>query len=279
MIPVSGGDAARQIMVLKDFGVSAICCTPSYFLHLVERAEKMGVDLRGLPLRVGAFVGEPWSEAMRRRIEESAGIKAYDIYGLPEIIGPGMGAECCHQNGLHVFEDHFFPEIVDPATGEPLPDGQEGELVLTTLSKEAMPMIRYRTRDLTAIYRRALPVRPHHAADPPDRAGAATTCSSSRASTCSPRRSRPPCWPSRARCLITRSCSRGRKGSTRSKCRSKSPRRSSATAWAPWRACKARLAQEIEQTLGIGVAVRLVEPHTIERSQGKARRVIDKRGT
>jgi len=151
VIPTSGGNADRQIMLMKDFGVTAICCTPTYFLHLIDRAAEMGVDLKELPLRVGVFGAEPWTESMRRHIEEQSSIEAFDIYGLSEIIGPGVGCECPSHDGLHIFEDHFYPEIVDPETGEPLPDGSEGELVLTTLSKEAMPMIRYRTRDITMI--------------------------------------------------------------------------------------------------------------------------------
>jgi phenylacetate-CoA ligase len=149
VIPISGGNTDRQIMVLQDFAVTAICCTPSYFLHLVERAKEMGSDFSRL--RAGIFGAEPWSEAMRRRIEADTGVKAYDIYGLSEIIGPGVGIECFAQAGLHVFEDHFYPEVIDPASGAVLPDGAEGELVLTTLSKDAMPMIRYRTRDVTSL--------------------------------------------------------------------------------------------------------------------------------
>jgi len=149
VIPTSGGNTERQIMVMKDFGVTAICCTPSYFLHLAERVRDMGVDFRTLPLRAGIFGAEPWSETMRQRIQQESGIKAYDIYGLSEIIGPGVASDCCMQSGLHIFEDHFYPEIIDPQTGKALPDGEEGELVLTTLSKWAMPMIRYRTRDIT----------------------------------------------------------------------------------------------------------------------------------
>jgi phenylacetate-CoA ligase len=149
VIPISGGNTDRQIMILQDFGVTAICCTPSYFLHLVERGKELGADFSRL--RAGIFGAEPWSEAMRRRIEADTGVRAYDIYGLSEIIGPGVGIECQAQAGLHIFEDHFFPEIVDPATGRALPEGEEGELVLTTLSKDAMPMIRYRTRDVTSI--------------------------------------------------------------------------------------------------------------------------------
>src|ERR1022692_3889826 len=129
VIPISGGNTERQIMVMKDFGVTAICCTPSYFLHLIEKAREMGEDLHQLSVRVGVFGAEPWTEGMRQRIEAESGIKAYDIYGLSEIVGPGVGAECEHQCGLHIFEDHFYPEIVDPETGEPLPEGCEGELV------------------------------------------------------------------------------------------------------------------------------------------------------
>ncbi len=149
VIPISGGNTERQLMVMQDFGVTALCCTPSYFLHLVERARELKVD--SSRLRVGVFGAEPWSEAMRQRIEAEGRIKAYDIYGLSEIVGPGVGIECAQQQGLHLFEDHFYPEIIDPESGQVLPEGAEGELVLTTLSKQAMPMIRYRTRDITAL--------------------------------------------------------------------------------------------------------------------------------
>jgi phenylacetate-CoA ligase len=151
VIPISGGNSDRQIMILRDFRVTAFCSTPSYFIHLIERAGELGIDLRELPLKAGVFGAEPWTDAMRRRIELEAGIQAFDIYGLSEITGPGVATECACHAGLHVFEDHFYPEIVDPDTGEPLREGAEGELVLTTLSKEAMPMIRYRTRDITSL--------------------------------------------------------------------------------------------------------------------------------
>ena len=151
VIPASGGNTERQVMLMKDFGVTCVACTPSYFLHMIETAEKMGIDMRELPVRLGIFGAEPWTEAMRALIEKKSGIKAYDIYGLSEIVGPGVGCSCLEQDGLHIFEDYFYPEIIDPATGEVLPDGQEGELVLTTLAKRAMPMIRYRTRDITHI--------------------------------------------------------------------------------------------------------------------------------
>jgi len=151
VVPISGGNTERQVMLMRDFGATVVSCTPSYFLHIIDQAKAMGVDLRTLPVRIGVFGAEPWSDAMRHKIEAEAGIKAYDIYGLTEICGPGVGAECVHQNGTHLFEDHFYPEIVDPDTLEPLPDGQTGELVFTTLDRFAMPMIRYRTRDLTCL--------------------------------------------------------------------------------------------------------------------------------
>ena len=151
VIPISGGNTQRQLTVMKDFGPTAICCTPSYFLHLIEQAAEAGLNLRDLPLRAGVFGAEPWTESMRRRIEADSGIKAYDIYGLSEIIGPGVAMECECQAGPHIFEDWFYPEIIDLKSGKPCADGEEGELVLTTLGKEAMPMIRYRTRDITAL--------------------------------------------------------------------------------------------------------------------------------
>ena len=151
VVPASGGNTKRQVMLIRDFGVNAICCTPSYFLHLIEQAKELGIDLRDLPIRAGVFGAEPWTQGMRERLESSAGIEAFDIYGLSEIIGPGVAIECSQHQGLHIFEDHFYPEIIDPDTCEVLPDGETGELVLTTLNKYAMPMIRYRTRDITRI--------------------------------------------------------------------------------------------------------------------------------
>jgi phenylacetate-CoA ligase len=151
VIPISGGNTERQLLVMKDFGATAICCTPSYFLHIIDQAQELGINLKELPLRAGVFGAEPWTESMRRRIEAESGLKAYDIYGLSEIVGPGVAMECQCQAGPHIFEDWFYPEIIDLKTGRPLPDGEEGELVLTTLGKQAMPMIRYRTRDITAL--------------------------------------------------------------------------------------------------------------------------------
>jgi phenylacetate-CoA ligase len=150
-IPVSGGNTKRQVQILKDFGVTVLACTPSYALLIGETATEMGVDLKDLPLRIGVFGAEPWSENMRRQVEDALGVSAVDIYGLSEVMGPGVASECVHHNGLHVFEDHFLIEIVDQETLQPLPDGEYGEVVFTTLTKEGIPVVRYRTRDISRI--------------------------------------------------------------------------------------------------------------------------------
>jgi len=150
VVPMSGGFTDRQLMALRDLGATVLCCTPSYALHLAEAAEEAGL-VRGLKLRVGFFGAEPWTEAMRGALETRLNIMALNIYGLSEVIGPGVSVECLERRGMHVAEDHFLPEIVDPRTLEPLPPGATGELVFTTLTKEAMPLLRYRTRDLTTL--------------------------------------------------------------------------------------------------------------------------------
>jgi phenylacetate-CoA ligase len=152
VIPVSGGQTRRQIMLIQDFEPTVLCCTPSFALYLAEVGQEMGVNFADTRLKVGFFGAEPWSEAMRQEIEARLHLDALDIYGLSEIIGPGVGVECLEaKQGLHLFEDHFLPEIIDPQTLEPLPPGETGELVLTTLTKEAFPLLRYRTRDVTAL--------------------------------------------------------------------------------------------------------------------------------
>ncbi len=152
VIPMSGGGTKKQIMLLQDFAPTAICCTPSYALYLAEQGTEMGIDMKSLRLRVGLFGGEPWSEQMRQEIEDRLAITALDIYGLSEIMGPGVSVECAEgKNGLHVFEDHFIVEVIDPVTGEPVKNGETGELVFTSLTKEAFPLIRYRTRDLSRL--------------------------------------------------------------------------------------------------------------------------------
>jgi phenylacetate-CoA ligase len=152
VVPVSGGGTERQVALLQDFGASTLCATPSYALNIAEVAESMGYDIARSSLRVGMFGAEPWSAAMREDLQRRLGIQAIDIYGLSEIMGPGVACEChVAQNGLHGWEDHFLFEVVDPKTLEPVPAGESGELVITTLTKEALPMIRYRTRDITRI--------------------------------------------------------------------------------------------------------------------------------
>ncbi len=152
VVPVSGGNTKRQIMLMQDFGTSLLCCTPSYSLLIAEVMGEMGVDPAQLNLRVGYFGAEPWTDSIRRQIEDRLKLKALDIYGLSEVIGPGVASECLEQNGLHIFEDHFLPEVIDPDTLEPLPPGEKGELVFTCLTKEATALIRYRTRDLSALH-------------------------------------------------------------------------------------------------------------------------------
>ena len=274
VIPISGGNTERQLMVMQDFGATAICCPPSYFGHLVERGKEMKVDFS--KMRVGVFGAEPWSEAMRQRIQEDTGIRGYDIYGLSEIIGPGIAAECTHQDGLHVFEDHFYPEIIDPDSGEVLPEGAEGELVLTTLSKQAMPMIRYRTRDVTTL--------------------ASATCACGRTLRRIRRIERRSddmfiirgvnVFPSQVEAALLRL-----KGTlphyhivlTREHGLDNMEVQVEVTPEVfsdkirALESLHAEIEHEVEQILGIRAEVTLVEPRTLARSEGKAKRVTDKR--
>jgi phenylacetate-CoA ligase len=276
VIPISGGNTDRQIMVMKDFGVTAICCTPSYFIHLLERAGELGVDVKKLPLRAGVFGAEPWSEGMRQRIEADSNVKAYDIYGLSEIIGPGVGIECAHQVGLHIFEDHFYPEIIDPQTCEVLPDGAEGELILTTLSKWAMPMIRYRTRDITALMPSPCPCgrtirrmrRIGRRSDDmfiirginvfPSQVEAALLAVEGT-------------LPHYQIVLIRE------KGLDQMEVQIEVTPQVFSDEIRGLEALRAKLIHALDNIIGLRVEVRLVEPHTIQRSEGKAKRVIDKR--
>ncbi|MCX7048363.1 MAG: phenylacetate--CoA ligase [Candidatus Sumerlaeota bacterium] len=149
VIPISGGNTKRQLAIMRDFKPTIITCTPSYSLYLAEAGREEGMDFSKQGLKAGLFGAEPWSESMRRDIQKKLRLKAYDIYGLTEIIGPGVANECSKRDGLHVFEDHFYPEIINPKTGKVLADGEKGELVITTLTKEGTPLLRYRTRDIT----------------------------------------------------------------------------------------------------------------------------------
>ena len=158
IIPMSGGLTRRQVMMMEDLGTTVIAGTPSYTLVVAEVATEEGIDLRSrMNVRVGFFGAEPWTEGMRREIEERLGLEAFDIYGLTEVIGPGVAAECSQHQGLHINEDHFYPEVIDPETGKRLPDGEVGELIFTCLTREALPLLRYRTRDLVALVREHCP--------------------------------------------------------------------------------------------------------------------------
>jgi phenylacetate-CoA ligase len=276
VIPVSGGNTERQIMLMSDFGVTAISCTPTYFLHILDRAAQMGVDLRQLPIRAGIFGAEPWSEAMRQRIEQESGIKAYDIYGLSEIIGPGVGVECPHQNGLHIFEDHFFPEIIDPETGLPLPEGSEGELVLTTLSKQAMPFLRYRTRDLTSLTSEPCPCgrtlrrirRIGHRSDDMLILRGVNVFPSQIESVLLDFEGTQPHY----QIILTRE-----HGLDQMEVQAEVTASMFSDKVGALEALQQRLAEALERVLQIRVKVTLVEPRSIPRSEGKAKRVIDRR--
>ena len=276
VIPISGGNTDRQIMVMKDFGVTAICCTPSYFIHLIERAGEMGVDIKSLPLRAGVFGAEPWTAAMRERIEKHSNVKAYDIYGLSEIIGPGVAVECEHQDGLHVFEDHFYPEIIDPVTLAPVPDGQEGELVLTTLSKHAMPMIRYRTRDITALMTDTCPCgrtirRMRRIGRRSDDMfiirGVNVFPSQIEAAMLTVEGTLP-----HYQIVLTRE-----KGLDRMEVQIEVTPAIFSDRIRGLEELQRKISHAVENTIGIRADIQLVEPHTIQRSEGKAKRVIDKR--
>jgi phenylacetate-CoA ligase len=276
VIPISGGNTDRQIMLIRDFNVTALCCTPSYFTHMIERARELDVDLPGLPLRIGIFGAEPWTDGMRKHIEAAAGIKAYDIYGLSEIIGPGVASECSAQDGLHIFEDHFYPEIIDSETGETLPEGEEGELVLTTLSKKAMPMIRYRTRDITSIITeqcrcgrtiRRMRRIGRRSDDMFIIRGVNVFPSQVEAALLAVEGTLP-----HYQIILTRD-----QGLDRMAVEVEVTPEVFSDKIRALEDVRARLAQAIEHILGIRVELRLVEPRSIARSEGKAKRVIDRR--
>ncbi len=276
VIPISGGNTARQLMLMRDFGTTAICCTPSYFNFMIEQGRSMGIDIRDLPLRTGVFGAEPWTQEMRRHIEENAGIQAFDIYGLSEIIGPGVAIECPEHHGLHIFEDLFYPEIINPETGEVLPDGEFGELVLTTLDKEAMPMIRYRTRDLTRII--SEPCACGRTLRRIDRIGSRSddmfiirgvnvfpsqieTALLSVEGTS----------PNYQIILYTE------RGMDNVEVDVEITEAMFSDEVGGLEKLQSKLTRAVENLVGIRIAVKLVAPHTIVRSEGKARRVIDRR--
>ncbi len=276
VVPVSGGNTKRQIQVMQDFGITILACTPSYALYMAETAAEMGVDLRTLPLKIGIFGAEPWTEQMRREIETKMGIKAYDIYGLSEIIGPGVAIECQEQNGLHINEDHFLTEIIDPQSGEVLPYGEKGELVFTTLTKEAFPLIRYRTRDLSLLYPEACVcgrtfARMHRILGRTDDMLIIRGVN---------------VFPSQIESVLLEN------GDVSPHYQLVVDRKDNLDDLEVWvevseamfasevrklEQLNKNIKQKIESTLGINVRVKLVEPKTIQRSEGKAKRVIDRR--
>jgi phenylacetate-CoA ligase len=277
VIPISGGNTDRQIMLMKDFGVTAICCTPTYFLHLIDRAGQLGVDLKSLPLRAGVFGAEPWTQSMRKHIESVTNIAAFDIYGLSEIIGPGVAIECPHHDGLHIFEDHFYPEIIDPESGKVLPDGEEGELVLTTLSKWAMPMIRYRTRDITALLPGPCPCgrtlrRMRRIGRRSDDMliirGVNVYPSQIEAVLLEVEGTLP-----HYQILLTRE-----RGLDQIEVQVEVTPQVFSDRVGALEALAEKIMDTIERVVGIRIKVTLVEPQTIQRSEGKAKRVFDKRG-
>lgn len=276
VIPISGGNTKRQLQIMKDFGTTLLACTPSYALYLAEEMEEMGIKKEELKLKAGVFGAEPWSSNMRNEIEERLGILAIDIYGLSEVIGPGVASECPVKCGLHIPEDHFIPEIIDPQTEEVLPPGSKGELVFTTITKEGLPLIRYRTRDISSLsYEKCECGR-----------------TSVRMSKVSGRTDDMliirgvNVFPSQIESVLLEI------GDTAPHYLLIVDRKDNLDTLEIWvemtqsmfsdevrriEDVERNIKKEIESTLGVNAKVKLVEPKTIERSEGKAKRVIDKR--
>ncbi len=272
VVPVSGGMTERQVQLIGDFGPRVIMVTPSYFLSVLDEMERTGVDPASSSLEIGIFGAEPWTDAMRTEIEQRAGMHAVDVYGLSEVIGPGVAQECVEtKDGLHVWEDHFYPEVVDPLSGDPVADGEVGELVFTSLTKQAMPAVRYRTRDLT----RLLP----GTARPGMRRMAKVTGRTDdlmivRGVNVFPTQieelvlATPGLTPY-FQCLLTRP---DRLDELTVRVEATDGMGSSARA-----ALGSRLAQRIKERIGVSAAVDVVAPGGVERSVGKARRIVDQR--
>jgi phenylacetate-CoA ligase len=271
VVPASGGMTARQVQLIQDLAPRIIMVTPSYMLTLLDEFERQGVDPRSTSLRVGVFGAEPWTEEMRREIEERFAIDAVDIYGLSEVIGPGVAQECVEtKDGLHIWEDHFYPEIVDPITGEVLPDGEEGELVFTSLTKQAMPVIRYRTRDLT----RLLPGTARTMRRMEKITGRSDDMIILRGVNLFPTQIeelilRTPALSPHFQCVLSRP---GRMDEMTVRVE----RRADASAED---AAAAGIALEslVKHTIGVSVTVAVLEPEGVERSMGKMRRIVDER--
>ncbi|MGW1202809.1 phenylacetate--CoA ligase PaaK [Streptomyces cyaneofuscatus] len=271
VIPASGGMTARQVQLIQDFRPEIIMITPSYMLTLLDEFERQGVDPRTTSLKVGIFGAEPWTEAMRREIEDRFAIDAVDIYGLSEVMGPGVAQECVEtKDGLHIWEDHFYPEVVDPFTGEVLPDGEEGELVFTSLTKEAMPVIRYRTRDLT----RLLPGTARNFRRMEKVTGRSDDMVILRGVNLFPTQIeeivlRTPAVAPHFQLRLTR---QGRLDALTVRAEA----RADATA-ADREKAAAAIAAAVKDGVGVSVAVEIVDPESLERSVGKIRRIVDLR--
>ncbi len=276
VIPISGGNTKKQIQLMQDFGTSVIACTPSYALYLAEVMQEMGIDPETLKLRVGIFGAEPWSENMRKEIELKLNLKAIDIYGLSEVVGPGVSCECEYQAGMHINEDHFIPEIIDPETLEPLPPGRLGELVFSTVTKEGIPILRYRTRDLTRLIY--------------DRCACGRTLV--RMEKCTGRTDDMliirgvNVFPSQIESVLLEMSETephyllivDREGSLDVlKLLVEVQEQFFSDEIRELEALRKKIAGNIQSTLGVSVDVKLVEPKTIERTAGKAKRVIDNR--
>jgi phenylacetate-CoA ligase len=276
VIPISGGNTDKQIQLMQDFGTTAIACTPSYALYLAETMEEKGISPENLNLRVGIFGAEPWSENMRREIESKLKLKAIDIYGLSEIIGPGVSCECEEQAGMHINEDHFYPEIINPETLLPVPPGERGELVFTTITKEGIPLIRYRTRDLTRLIT------------------AKCACGRTlvRMEKCTGRSDDMliirgvNVFPSQIESVLLEMsetephylCIVEREGTLDTlRLLVEVQEQFFSDEIKALEAIRKKIKHKIQSTLGISVEVKLVEPKTIERTAGKARRVVDNR--
>ncbi|MFD9030284.1 phenylacetate--CoA ligase PaaK [Streptomyces sp. NPDC059567] len=272
VIPASGGMTARQVQLIQDFKPEVIMVTPSYMLTLLDEFERQGIDPRTTSLKVGVFGAEPWTEAMRREIEERFALDAVDIYGLSEVMGPGVAQECVEtKDGLHIWEDHFYPEIVDPFTGEVLPDGEEGELVFTSLTKEAMPVIRYRTRDLT----RLLPGTARVFRRMEKVTGRSDDMVILRGVNLFPTQIeeivlRTPAVAPHFQLKLTRE---GRLDALTVRAEA----RPDATPDQRAEAARA-IAQAVKDGIGVSVGVEVVDPETLERSVGKIKRIVDLRG-
>ncbi|MGA5001134.1 phenylacetate--CoA ligase PaaK [Streptomyces arboris] len=271
VIPASGGMTARQVQLIQDFRPEIIMITPSYMLTLLDEFERQGVDPRTTSLKVGIFGAEPWTEAMRREIEDRFAIDAVDIYGLSEVMGPGVAQECVEtKDGLHIWEDHFYPEVVDPLTGEVLPDGEEGELVFTSLTKEAMPVIRYRTRDLT----RLLPGTARNFRRMEKVTGRSDDMVILRGVNLFPTQIeeivlRTPAVAPHFQLRLTR---QGRLDALTVRAEA----RADATAADREKAALA-IAAAVKDGVGVSVGVEIVDPESLERSVGKIRRIVDLR--